>query len=114
MRGALHAHFKQVSVGIEVICRVEHQHLADAVVLHVSRQRGVVVPQVEPVHLPELLRQEGGQGVGVGVPDHQQLWALSVRVLDHAQRLVAAQEVGVFVLDLQLFGARLCQLTATA
>ena len=53
--------------------------------------------------LLELLRQEGGQRVGVGVPDHQQLPVCRVGVFDDAQGLVAPQKVGVLVLDLQLF-----------
>ena len=49
--------------------------------------------------LGKALGQEGRQGVGVGIPDQQELAAVSgVLIPDDAQGLVAAQEGGVFVL----------------
>ena len=93
---------EQVVVGGKVGHGVQHQHLVNSVFRHVLFQGGVVIAQVEQVDLLELLRQEGGQGVGVGVPDHQQLPVCRVRVFDDAQGLVAPQEVGILVLDFQL------------
>ena len=48
--------------------------------------------------LGKILGEEGGQGVGVGVPDQQQLGGVGVLRLNDAQGLVAAQEGGVLVL----------------
>ena len=58
-----------------------------------------VIPRVQQVDLGKALGQEGRQGVRVGIPDQQELAAVSgVLIPDDAQGLVAAQEGGVFVL----------------
>ena len=91
---------EQVHVGGEIGHGVEHQHLVNTVVRHILLDGHIVVAQVKQMDLLELLGQEGGQGIGIGIPDDQQLPVRRVGVLDDAQRLVAPQEVGVFVLDL--------------
>ena len=45
---------------------------------HVFRHGGVVIPQVNEVHLGKRLGQEGRQGIGVGVPDQQDLAAVLI------------------------------------
>ena len=54
---------------------VQHRHRVDAVVLDIALDAAQVIPGVKQVDLGEALSQEGGQTVGVGVPDQQQLGA---------------------------------------
>ena len=81
---------------------VEHHHRVDVVLFHIGLDAGQVIAQVEQVNFGKALREEGGQAVGLGVPDQEHLGGVLLLGLDDAQGLVAAQEEGVFVLLLQV------------
>ena len=59
---------KQVLVNGEVGEAVQHDNDVDVMVLDVVFNAGQVIPGVKKMDLREALRQEGGEGIGVGVP----------------------------------------------
>ena len=96
---ALPGQHEQIGVGDKVGEGVEGQHRVDVVLGHIVLHTVQVVPGIKQVDLREPLSEEGGQGVGVGVPDDQHLGAVGGLVaFDDAQGLTAAQEVGVLFL----------------
>lgn len=89
---------KKILVGGKIGERVEHKHRVNAVVCYIVLHAAQIVPGIKEVNLRKSLRQEGSQGVGVGIPDDQHLGAIHLWVLDDAQGLAPPQEVGVFIL----------------
>lgn len=65
---------KKILVGGKIGERVEHKHRVNAVVCYIVLHAAQIVPGIKEVNLRKSLRQEGSQGVGVGIPDDQQPW----------------------------------------
>ena len=74
---------RQVPVRDEVGHAVDDRDLIHAVLTGVPGGGVAVIAEVQQVDFFEVQGQEGGQGVGVGVPDQQQLPG-SLWVLDDA------------------------------
>ena len=95
------AQIKQIPVGDEICRAVKHCGSFDAVLRHIFRHGSVVVPQVDEVHLREPLGQKRRQGVGIGIPNQQNLASVpDIRVFNDTQGLVSAQKRAVLILVL--------------
>ena len=69
---------------------------------HVILDAGQVVPGVDEVNFGKAFCEKRCEGVGVGIPNDQRLGACTARLLHNAQRLTAAQEIGIFILYIQI------------